>query len=379
MNLTNDHGPDGGRHRVQGSNESPPAAIWATGPGRVNLIGDHTDYNLGLALPMAIQMGVTVRFTPDPPDALDGNRSITVTSDARDGRAVVPFDLPPDPSVVAEIDPPWARLVAAVIALARPASGGALQVTSTLPVGSGLSSSAALAVALAEVLGVDGPPETIARVCQAAEHLTGVPVGIMDPLCCAGARCGHALLIDFASVSTRPVPLPDDLQVVVVHSGISRTLTSSPYVSRVAECEAAAEVVGPLGAIDDADLVGLRDPILRRRARHVLTECRRVREFAEALTAEDLVTAGLLMAESHRSLAEDFDVSTPELDALVADIGRRPGVYGARLTGAGFGGCVVALAQPGALDPGSFPTPAWDVVASDGTVAGRGSGVPGFQ
>jgi galactokinase len=342
-----------------------PQVRRATGPGRVNLIGDHTDYNRGVALPMAIGLGVTVSFTPS--DRSD----ILVTSDEFGPGVELPLDLSPDDEAIGSLTPPWTRLIGAMLALARPDSGGALHIGSTLPVGSGLSSSAALSVALAEVFGVTGPPTVIARLCQEAEHLTGVPVGAMDPLVCAGGLHGHALLIDFSTLSTRQVRMPADADVVVVDSGQRRTLRSSLYAARVAECEAVAAAIGPLGSARDADLVGVRDPILRKRARHVVTECRRVRECAVALTSGDLVGAGSLMTESHRSLAEDFEVSTAALDNLVDALSTRAGVLGARMTGAGFGGCVVALSRPGAIDLDSLSTPAWRVAACDGTVAAR--------
>jgi galactokinase len=335
----------------------------ATGPGRVNLIGDHTDYNLGLALPMAIGLGVTVEFHRTD------SREIRVTSTAFESGVTLPLDMSPDPEALARVEPGWSRLVAAMVALARPDSGGMLRIDATLPVGSGLSSSAALAVALAAVFGVSGLPAVVARLCQEAEHRLGLPIGAMDPMVCAGARQGHALLIDFATLSTEQVPVPPDAEIVVVHSGHPRSLDGSPYAIRVAECEAAAARIGPLGSAGDADLAGLRDPLLRRRARHVVTECRRVRQVAEAFRAGDLGRAGALMSESHRSLATDFEVSTPVLDDLVASLECRTGVYGARMTGAGFGGCVVALSRPGAVDPVSLSTPAWRVEASDGTLA----------
>jgi galactokinase len=335
-----------------------------TGPGRVNLIGDHTDYNQGVALPMAINLGVTVSFTSsDQPD-------IHVSSTAF-GNVVLPLDIAPDTDSLAAIEPAWARLIGAMIALSRPEQGGTLQIESTLPIGSGLSSSAALCVALAEVFGVGGSPAVVARLCQEAEHRSGVPVGLMDPLVCAGARRGHGLLIDFSTLEIEPVPLPPDMEVVVIDSGHPRALRDSEYAVRVAECEAAAAIVGPLGLATRADLAGLRDPLLRRRALHVVTECLRVRQFAVALADDDLVGAGVLMDESHRSLAEQFAVSTLEVDALVARVASVPGVFGARMTGAGFGGCVVAVTRPGAIDTVGWETPAWRVEASDGTVASR--------
>ena len=169
------------------------------------------------------------------------------------------------------------------------------------------------------------------------------------------------------------MPLPAAAAVVVVDSGIRRDLRSSAYATRVAECEAAAAVVGPLGLAGPDDLIALRDPVLRRRGRHVVSECARVDAFAEALSGGDLVAAGAEMDASHRSLAEEFEVSLSDLDALVASLRSRPGVHGARLTGAGFGGCVVVLADPGALDLGGLGRPAWPVDAVDGTVTVRAS------
>jgi galactokinase len=331
----------------------------------VNLIGDHTDYNLGVALPMAIGLGVTVVFRPaDRPH-------ITVTSAAFGDAVVIPLDISAGEEVVGTLEPPWARLVGAMVALARPDAGGTVHIESTLPMGSGLSSSAALCVALAEVFGVTGAPSVVARLCQEAERRSGVPVGAMDPLVCAGGRRGHALLIDFATLTFRQVPVPADAEVIVVDSGLHRTVSSSQYAARVAECEAAAAIIGPLGSAGEVDLVGLRDPLLRRRARHVVSECHRVHECAAVLAAGDLVAAGALMTESHRSLAGDFEVSTDALDTLVEELSARPGVFGARMTGAGFGGCVVALSRPRAIDPDALTTPAWRVKASDGTVAMR--------
>ena len=336
----------------------------ATGPGRVNLIGDHTDYNQGMALPMAIGLGVDVEFTP-------AEELRIVVSSTAFGDEELPIDLVPDAHSVALLEPPWIRLIGAMIGLARPDHGGRVRIGATLPIGAGLSSSAALCVALAEVFGVTGPPVGIARLCQEAEHRSGVPVGLMDPLVCAGGRRGHALLIDFSTLATHQVPLPAEAEVVVVDSGHRRALRDSEYTTRVAECEAAAAVIGPLGLAGAADLSGLRDPVLRRRARHVVTECERVRRCAAAFTAGNLGEAGALMTESHRSLAEDFAVSTPGVNALVAHLESLDGVLGARMTGAGFGGCVVALGRPGAVDLGALPGRGWRVEATDGTVAAR--------
>jgi galactokinase len=338
----------------------PNETITTSGPGRVNLIGDHTDYCGGLALPMAIDLGVTVAFTPSGGDVID------VMSEGF-GRATVP--LQPSADAGGRDLPEWTRLLAALVELARPVTGGSLRVTSTLPTGAGLSSSAALCVALARVFGVDGTPLSVARLCREAEHRIGAPVGLMDPWVCAGGHSGHALLLDFGAETVTRVPIPSDVEVVVVDSGRPRAVRSSAYLARVAECEAAEAIIGPLGSATEADLAGLRDPVLRRRARHVVTECARVWAAAEALSASDLVEAGRLMGESHRSLARDFEVSTPDLDELVADLEARPGVLGARMTGAGFGGCVVALSRRGVLDVGPLSLPAWRVLPTDGTYA----------
>jgi galactokinase len=294
-----------------------------------------------------------------------------VTSTAFEGTIELPVDLASDADTIGALQPAWARLIGAMLALARPDSGGTLTLDSNLPLGAGLSSSAALCVALAEVFGVSGGPADIARLCQTAEHRTGVPVGAMDPLVCAGGRRGHALLIDFADLSTRLVPVPDHADLAVVDSGLTRTLDASAYGARVAECEAAAAVIGPLGQAELTDLTALRDPLLRRRARHVISEDQRVRDCARALAAGDLAASGAMMNQSHHSLAHDFEVSTPALDQLADHLRSMPGVFGARLTGAGFGGCVVALSRPGAIDLGALPTRSWRVKPSDGTVASR--------
>jgi galactokinase len=335
----------------------PP--VRAHSPGRVNLIGDHTDYNEGLALPMAVDLGTTVTFVADE------GRRVVLRSTSDPEPADVALPLPLDPEMLATLHPRWARYVAAVAAAVRPPSGGSGTVETTLPVGAGLSSSAALEVALALVFGCAPQPLTLARTCQHAEQAaTGVPTGIMDQLVVSAAQEGCALLIDFSDLSMEPVALPPGVDVVVVHSGETRSLDRSAYAHRRAECEAAAVRLGPLGQLDPHVAGAIPDPVLRRRARHVASECERVRSFTAALGAGDLADAGRIMSASHRSLADDFEVSTPGLDSLVASLVRRPGVLGARLTGAGFGGCVVALTEPGALDIEALPTPAWQVHAA---------------
>ena len=334
-------------------------AVRAFAPGRVNLIGDHTDYTGGLALPMAVELGTTVEVTPG------GNR-VALTSSEEPEPAVVDLDVA-DPR---KVEPAWARYVAGVVAVVRPAQGVTGTVSSTLPVGAGLSSSASLEVSVALALGFEGEPMELALACQRAEHLaSGVPSGVMDQLASVLGRPGHALLIDFSSLDVVPVPVPAGVDVVVVHSGQARALAGSAYAERRAQCEAAAEVIGPLREATVGDLDRLDDEVVRRRARHVITENQRVLDFAAALDAGDLAGAGRLMAASHASLRDDFEVSTPALDALVAELSAAPGVYGARLTGAGFGGCAVALADA------SSPVRGWRLHPSAGARV-DGAGIP---
>ncbi len=322
--------------------------VRAHAPGRVNLIGDHTDYTGGLVLPMAIDRGTTVVLERT------GQR-VVLESDDESAPAVVDLGVS-DPAGVA---PPWARFVAGVIQEVRPYEGGVGRVSTDLPIGAGLASSAALEVALALALGFEGSPLELALACQRAEQAaSGVPCGVMDQLASAAGVPGCALLMDCSRLSVTPVPLPEGVDVVVVHSGQQRRLSGSAYSERRAQCEAAAEVIGPLRDAGFDDVNTIDDPVLRRRARHVVSENARVAAFASSLAGDDLADAGALMEESHQSLREDFDVSTPTLDQLVERLLREPGVHGARLTGAGFGGCVVALTEAGVLTEGWVVKPA---------------------
>lgn len=314
--------------------------VRAEAPGRVNLIGEHTDHSGGVALPMAVHLTTTVT-------GRRGGDAVRLRS-AGHPDAHVPLDVtdPTSPTV------PWARYVAGVVVELRPEHGFDGEVTSTVPEGAGLSSSAALELAVALALGFEGTAGELARLGRRAEQAAaGVPCGLMDQLASACGIEDHALLADFGDESVTPVALPADLEITVVHSGQDRRLAGSAYAERAAAVAAVAERLGPLRTLTVAVVERLDDPVLRRRARHVVTENERVLEAVDAIGRADRRRLGTLLSESHRSLRDDFEVSTPALDRLVERLVAQPGVFGARLTGAGFGGCVVAVAEPGAVDP----------------------------
>jgi galactokinase len=309
-------------------------------PGRVNLIGDHTDYCEGFVLPLAIDRDCLVAARA----RTDGR--VTARSSDLPGLVDLRADGTDDP---ASVEPRWGGFVAGTVrALAArgiAVSGLDVAIASTVPAGSGLSSSAALAVALTlaatTVAGAALDPKELATVARDAETAaTGVETGLMDQLASVFGVDGHALLIDCRSLAIEPIPLPSALGVLVVHSGLPRALADSEYAQRRAACAAAAARLG-IASLRDAHLDQMVDDPL---ARHVVTENRRVQAAADALRSGDVGALGPLMRESHASLRDDYRVSTPELDALVKLL-VDAGALGARLTGAGFGGCVVALVQ----------------------------------
>ncbi len=309
-------------------------------PGRVNLIGDHTDYCEGFVLPLAIDRACVVAWRER------GDGRVAVRSLDRDGVAAVAADGADDPAAV---EPGWARFVAGVVRTlgraGRAPVGLDAVVASSVPPGAGLSSSSALTVALTMAAGAAGKLDLdrrdLARAALEAEVLaTAVPGGLMDQLASLFGRAGHALLIDCRTLDVEPVPLPETHAVLVVHSGVERTLGNSAYAQRRASCERAASRIG-VRALRDATLADVGDDPC---ARHVVSENARVLDAASALRCGDIGRVGALMVASHTSLRDDFRVSTRELDLLV-ELLLATGSVGARLTGAGFGGCVVALVQ----------------------------------
>jgi galactokinase len=325
-------------------------------PGRVNLIGEHTDYSGGLVLPVAVDRGVTLRWRPD---------SVAIRLRSLEFPEAVELapDGTPTPALAG-----WGRYAAAVAELlrerGRPASGLDGVVSSTVPIGAGLSSSAALTVAiglgLSRAAEFDVPRLELAHVAQDAEYrAVGAPVGLMDPAASLLARRGHALLLDCATEEHRLVPLPPELAVVVLDSGVRHSHEHSGYATRRAELERALPALGDERpsqvTVADADAAARAagvDDVARRRLRHVVSENERVRACVRALESPggaNLEALGVLFREGHESLRDDYEVSTLELDLLV-DLAYDEGAVAARMTGGGFGGSVVALADAGSAD-----------------------------
>jgi galactokinase len=323
-------------------------------PGRVNLIGEHTDHQEGFVLPIAIDRALWLALAPT------AEARVTLVSGQVDG--IVALDLAP-----MRAGSPWeprlggwgAYLQGMAWALADviPLRGWHGAIDSDIPLGAGLSSSAAFELALARawvaLAGQPWAPAEMARHAQRAENdWVGVNCGIMDQLSCALGRAGHALLIDCRSLDVEHVGLPPAARVVIMDTGTRRELTSSAYNARQDECRRAARALGVISLRDttlDAVDHGLDDPVLRRRARHVVTENRRVLAAVEATRAGDAVGLGHLLTSGHASMRDDFEASGPALDTIVALAEHAPGCFGARLTGAGFAGCAIALVERAAI------------------------------
>jgi len=334
-------------------------------PGRVNLIGEHTDYNDGFVLPVAINREIHLHAQPRT------DHRCLLYSESLDEQIELALDTlretPPD-----SLPHGWARYVAGVAATLMHHTGRLLTgvegvIASTLPTGAGLSSSAALEAAFATLWNTLDKLQldswTLAKLCQQAEQTyAGVQCGIMDQAASLLTRRGHALFLDTRTQQTRHVPLPPDWLIVVADTGKPRTLSGSEYNQRRIECE---QAVAGLRAMLGKAVRALRDvstqdaalylPLLpeppRRRARHVVSENARVLAFLDALTRADARTVRQLMLASHASLRDDYEVSCPELDAMVNACLNAPGCIGARLTGAGFGGACVALVERAQIEP----------------------------
>jgi galactokinase len=334
----------------------PPQWL-AAAPGRVNLIGEHTDYNDGFVLPMAIERWTVIAARPAP--QLRG----TLHSQALRSTALINLAGP-----VTRAEPAWANYVRGVVAgfqrLGTTVGGFEALMDSTVPLGSGLSSSAALEVASATLLeartGQELNPVDKALLCQRAEHeFAGVPCGIMDQFTSTLAEADHLLLLDCRSRTVQLVPFTDpSVTVLIVNTNVRHELASGEYARRRAQCETAAKALD-VPSLRDATPQQLFaaqdrvDAVVFRRARHVITEIERTLAAAEAIPAADWAQVGRLMYASHASLREDYEVSCPELDCVVElahSIGPAGGVIGCRMTGGGFGGCAVSLVRTNALE-----------------------------
>ncbi len=325
-------------------------------PGRVNLIGEHTDYNEGFVLPMAIDRYTVVGMNP-----IDGP-VLRVYSEALDETAEIDLRAPFQRCGA------WSDYVAgvaAVVSAQSPLGGGAcLSISGDLPIGAGLSSSAALelsvGLALYALTGATVDARRLATAGASAEHdYVGIRSGVMDQLICALGVSGNALLIDCRSLETTPIPLPPNVTIAVCDTGVKHALASSEYNDRRAACERGVEILRQRGmnitalrdlSVDEFERVQqlLPSPI-RERCRHVVFENQRTLDAARAIAAGNLQKAGELFNASHRSLKELYEVSSPELDRIVEVAQNVPGVYGARMTGGGFGGAAIAMLRPDAF------------------------------
>ncbi len=335
----------------------PPRWIVAA-PGRVNVIGEHTDYNDGFVLPMAIE-----RYAVMAADNAAAAGKWSVYDTHFKESAVIDISAP-----VTKGQPKWSNYIRGVLAgfQNRGAKIPALEVAfmSTVPLGGGLSSSAALEVCTATLmeaaLGKNIDPVDKALLAQTAEHeFAGVPCGIMDQFISALGREGHLLLLDCRTRKTELVPMTDEsVELLVINTNVKHELGSGEYAKRRAECESAAKILGVASLRDaTADQLemakGKMSEVVYRRARHVIGEIERTVHAAEGIRASNWPTVGQLMYASHASLRDDYEVSCKELDAVVEiaeDIGYKGGIYGCRMTGGGFGGCCVALVKASAAE-----------------------------
>ncbi|MBL8236094.1 MAG: galactokinase [Bryobacterales bacterium] len=299
-------------------------------PGRVNLIGEHTDYNGGFVFPAAIDRATYVAVAPREDRRLRAaSLSLPETLDVPLGHRQPAGN--------------WTDFITGVAALLQLEVGADLLIATDVPIGGGLSSSAALTVSTAFALGGGTLPRTeIARLCQRAENeFTGMQCGIMDPFASCLGEDGCALRIDCRDLSYKAVPLPGEVRLVIANTMVKHELAASAYNERRAACESAAARLGVpfLRDVDYSSLTG-RELLC---ARHVMTENSRVIAFADALLAGDMTKAGTAMYASHESLKTDYEVSCQELDTMVEIASKLPGVHGARMTGGGFGGCTINL------------------------------------
>ena len=323
-------------------------------PGRVNLIGEHTDYNLGFVLPIALDLATYVETRPSP-DGL-----IHVFSEEQQESYSW------NPAETATLQPrrQWTDYVAGVAV--QLALHGVdlppvrLNIRSEVPTGSGLSSSAALEVstALALLQGRDFPPLDLARLCQRAEiDFVGMPCGIMDQFVSVFGQPSAAIKIDCRSLDYQAVTLPPDPRIIAVNSLVKHELGASAYRIRVAECATAVEALQrrfpEIRSLRDATPAQVETtdmpPVVKRRARHIVTENERVGRFVEAAANQDAPAMGALFLASHESMRDDYEISCEEIDFLVSAAAETDGCYGARMTGGGFGGCTVNLVEARAV------------------------------
>ena len=340
----------------QRSYHTPPMIFRA--PGRVNLIGEHTDYNDGFVMPAAIGFYTWIAASARP------DRSLHVRS--------AEFQETVDLSLDSLAGPPrkhWSDFVRGVAAVLESRgvhlSGANLIIQGQVPMGAGLSSSASLEVATGLALlatsQAEVPQLELVKICQRAEHeYVGTRCGIMDQFIAVFASSGHALMIDCRSLDYQSLSIPDDARLVICNSMVKHELASGEYNRRRAECEAGVKVFRKsspaVQALRDVTLADLENhhaqltEVVYRRCRHVISENQRVLDAAEALRASDLNLFGQRMYESHRSLQQDYEVSCPELDLLVEIASSCQGVYGSRMTGGGFGGCTITLVRANSVE-----------------------------